>query len=234
MLEFDVTVAGKLQKVSGDDWDLSFDVAKKEAGNEYQLHCYSELINNATVLDIGAGYGEQCLEFINHGARKVCCYEPNPKVFEFLKRNASGLPNKITCVNGAVSNVTRKGTLYVDDSRTASGSIDDVQYDPTSSRALSRSRYEINVFDVNDIVANLNLQENEKLLIKMDCEGSEYLILPHLFLCFPTQLKMIIFEYHNKLTDSLLNLLLGRFANVKIEQKDNLYGLVTVWNESHD
>jgi SAM-dependent methyltransferase len=47
------------------------------------------------VLDVGAGEGETARFFLNHGASKVICIEPEPNAFELLKRNSANHPGKL-------------------------------------------------------------------------------------------------------------------------------------------
>ncbi len=48
-------------------------------------------LKGKVVLDVGAGCGETAIFYLKHGAEKVIAIEPNPKAFELLKENLSGL-----------------------------------------------------------------------------------------------------------------------------------------------
>ena len=50
-----------------------------------------------TVLDVGAGEGETARFYLEHGAKKVLCVEPDKNCFMRLKENAVGRP--LVCFN---------------------------------------------------------------------------------------------------------------------------------------
>jgi SAM-dependent methyltransferase len=79
----------KLYKSNG--WVFS------DFGKNFYIHEYAEWrrfylpsfpLKGLTVLDIGAGEGETARFFLEHGAAKIICIEPNRKSFQFLKLNA--------------------------------------------------------------------------------------------------------------------------------------------------
>lgn len=45
-------------------------------------------VEGKTVLDVGAGEGESAWFFLEHGAKKVICVEPDKEAFEVLEMNA--------------------------------------------------------------------------------------------------------------------------------------------------
>ena len=52
-------------------------------------------VNGLTVLDIGAGEGETAKFFLDHGAAKIICVEPEPAAIKVLEVNALNHPGKI-------------------------------------------------------------------------------------------------------------------------------------------
>ena len=52
-------------------------------------------VTGLTVLDIGAGEGETAKFFLDHGAAKVICIEPDPGAVKVLEENALNHPGKI-------------------------------------------------------------------------------------------------------------------------------------------
>jgi len=49
-------------------------------------------VKGLTVLDVGAGEGETARFFLEHGARKVLCIEPDEDCFVRLEKNSLGRP----------------------------------------------------------------------------------------------------------------------------------------------
>ncbi|MCW4003530.1 MAG: hypothetical protein NWE95_06425 [Candidatus Bathyarchaeota archaeon] len=49
-------------------------------------------LKDKTVLDIGAGEGETAKFFLEHGAKKVICIEPDEQAFNLLSQNAKNHP----------------------------------------------------------------------------------------------------------------------------------------------
>lgn len=52
-------------------------------------------VRGLTILDIGAGEGETAKFFLDHGAAKVICIEPEPTALKILQTNALNHPGKI-------------------------------------------------------------------------------------------------------------------------------------------
>jgi SAM-dependent methyltransferase len=54
-------------------------------------------LKGKTVLDVGSGEGETARFFLQHGAAKVICIEPDKEAFSYLKLNAS--KNRLIALN---------------------------------------------------------------------------------------------------------------------------------------
>lgn len=52
-------------------------------------------LTGLTVLDVGAGEGETAKFFLDHGAAKIICIEPDPRANKILETNAFNHPGKI-------------------------------------------------------------------------------------------------------------------------------------------
>ncbi len=57
-----------------------------------------------TVLDLGAGCGETAQFYLNHGAEKVICIEPNPECLRLLHQNFDG-DDRIHIVNAKIDSI---------------------------------------------------------------------------------------------------------------------------------
>lgn len=56
-------------------------------------------LTGKTVLDLGAGCGETAKFFLNHGANRVVCVEPNIKWLEYLRKNFENDPRVVIVSN---------------------------------------------------------------------------------------------------------------------------------------
>lgn len=65
--------------------------------DEWNKHYLPINMKGLTVLDVGAGEGETARFYLEHGAKKVLCIEPDKTCFKKLKENAIGKP--IKCYN---------------------------------------------------------------------------------------------------------------------------------------
>lgn len=59
---------------------------------DWEQHYLPINIKNKTVLDVGAGAGETARFYLQHGASKVICIEPNPHAYRYLLQNAQTHP----------------------------------------------------------------------------------------------------------------------------------------------
>jgi hypothetical protein len=57
-----------------------------------------------TVLDLGAGCGETAKFFLNHGASRVVCVEPDNKCLDYLRKNFGNDP-RVTIVSDFVDHI---------------------------------------------------------------------------------------------------------------------------------
>jgi SAM-dependent methyltransferase len=82
-----------------DQWSFSVHRANviKSETFDWQKNYLPVDVKNKIVLDIGAGEGESARFFLNNGASKVICIEPNNYAFSILKANARHHP--LICLN---------------------------------------------------------------------------------------------------------------------------------------
>lgn len=88
--------------------------------NYYSLReredCYNDLLEqpamanmlpsltNKTVLDLGCGYGHNCVDFVKHGASKVIGIDISQKMLEIAKKESSD--NKIQYINMSMTDIS--------------------------------------------------------------------------------------------------------------------------------
>jgi SAM-dependent methyltransferase len=67
-------------------------VLERELSMWHLYYLPREPLQGRTVLDLGAGCGETAQFFLNHGAGKVVCVEPESKCLEYLRKNFGNDP----------------------------------------------------------------------------------------------------------------------------------------------
>jgi FkbM family methyltransferase len=111
------------------------------------------------IIDIGAQIGDSAIYFAINGADKVVAVEPLDKNFRIATQNISlnDVSEKVSVIRAACSNETMK----------LSSRSDHVQ--PEKS--------DIPVITLEEIIKRIDIDEQEGLILKMDCEGYEYQII---------------------------------------------------------
>jgi FkbM family methyltransferase len=118
-------------------------------------HIYRQLpIKGKTVIDIGTQIGDSAVYFSIQGAKKVIAIEPLSTNYEIARENIllNGISHDISLIWAACGAETK----YHHDALTLKG---------------------IPVLTLEDILKKNITDENERLILKMDCEGFEYPII---------------------------------------------------------
>jgi FkbM family methyltransferase len=136
---------------------------------------------NDIVVDIGANYGFFAKYAELKGVKKIYCFEPSIKIFEYLKKNLQN-NTKIILDNSAISNYN--GVANFSDSFVSAGS----RFDDNG--------YEVKVKDINDVILNEIPYQIDYL--KIDCEGAEYEIFDSINGSSLAKVKKIAVEYHDE------------------------------------
>ena len=135
--------------------------------------------NVRTILDVGAHVGSftvLCHEYWPDA--KIVSVEPHPESFELLQRNTVHIPSKtLRCIQAAVTPEGRRALLASSVSHSRVGEYAASVWDELSPRAQS---FGIKVPAITP--AELWQRASEFLgpeidLLKLDCDGAEYLIL---------------------------------------------------------
>jgi FkbM family methyltransferase len=122
-----------------------------------------------TILDVGAQIGAFALDVARRfPSCRVACYEPNPRITEYLYRNIrdNNMVDRISVAQLAVGAAPGRARLY--DAGSSSTILPGLR-SPNSAAAT-----EVEVVAFEEVMNRLGGQAD---LVKLDCEGSEYSIL---------------------------------------------------------
>ena len=143
--------------------------------NEYELP--ERFAPGSMVLDIGANAGCFTYECVNRGASNVVAVEPNPVMLDYFRRNTNAMTNVYTLPYAAWSTETRMVLDFPDGAQhTGGGSIVDP---PSEKRVEGLNPVEVETLGIDTIIdfAVRRSQRGRIDLMKLDCEGSEWVIL---------------------------------------------------------
>lgn len=154
-------------------------------------------LENEVIIDIGGNIGDTALYFAKQGC-EVYAYEPIPDIYEVAIKNIKlnpSLKDKIHFFNYAVSDKNEDIEIY---------------YSGVGSSRYKKSnkKYTIKTVTLNQIINRLNDKNLTPTLLKIDCEGSEFDIIPNSDLSTFNEISL---EYHSSFTgiprDILINTL---------------------------
>jgi FkbM family methyltransferase len=129
-----------------------------------QYHISESDISGKVVIDIGANNGVFSLLANDYKAEKIIAIESNPEVFSLLSNNVKDLLN-VTAMNKAAASTSNK---MVNVGREPYfGNIDGRCY------VVDATNGNIPTISINDLLTDIN----KEVVLKLDCEGSEYDIL---------------------------------------------------------
>jgi FkbM family methyltransferase len=149
---------------------------------------YGSIPQGGIVVDVGANIGMFSVAAALGGAALVLAYEPNPTNFKLLCQNIkdNGLEGKILPFPLAVDR-SSGGVLYI--------SKDDSPLSHTRTEVTDKQHFEkVPTISLPDILEEHSLAKVN--LLKMDCEGAEHAILPHLDEITMSKIMEIRMEIH--------------------------------------
>ncbi len=177
--------------------------------DDYRFHTNSKSI----VIDIGANIGISSMYFskCNH-IHKIYAFEPVERTFNHAKYNLE-LNNKIHKVewirNIGLGKDNRKESFLFNKNTKGNTGIRGVLSDSYANDA-NAERVEVQICDASlEIREILSKIDNEKVILKMDCEGAEYEILENIFNTkIIKQIDVILLEWHDKGSQIIEDILL--------------------------
>jgi FkbM family methyltransferase len=144
--------------------------------NEYDLTLVKK---DGIIIDVGSHIGLAAIYF-SKKTNNIECFEPSKENFKLLKKNIEQNKLKIKLNNLAVSNKNGQIDLYSGNS-----------FDTISTSSKTGDHYKVNTIDAKQITKKYE----EIDLLKIDCEGEEFNIIPRLEL---NKINNIVMEYHLK------------------------------------
>ena len=116
------------------------------------------------MIDIGANIGDTAIYFILMGAKKVIGLEPSQEIFKHAEKNLklNNLSSQINLFLAGCSN--SKTSIELDYAEQISKNIE-------NSKIISNDIKKIPTLSLEDIITDYT---NDKLILKIDCEGCEY------------------------------------------------------------
>jgi len=180
-----------------------------------------ENIENKVIVDIGANIADTALLFAKEGC-EVFSYEPVPPTFEIASRNIDlnpNLKNNVHLFNKAVSDT--EGTIEI-----RFGG----QGTSLSSSIYSEEGqlYTVESVSLNKIISDLKDSGVTPNLLHMDCEGSEFDIVPISDL---TIFEEVCIEHHQKMAGKDHKILIDELINQGFEIKNKISWDISSFDE---
>lgn len=185
---------------------------------------YGKIPRGGTVVDVGANIGTFALYAIQNGANKVYAIEPNSKSFEVLLTNIreNGLTDKIVPIRAAMSNVDGEKVFIPAESSPYNAIESDLQ------RAGDKLE-PVTTLTLHTLAANENLDKID--LLKIDCEGAEFKIIPSIPAALIKKIKCIKVEYLGKDVDVITDYLRSNAFRTTKHEKDFRFNSGMLWAE---
>jgi len=176
------------------------------------------LVNEKTVLDIGANIGDTGIFYILNGAKKVIGIEPFPKNFDYAQKNIqiNNLDKVITLLQAGCS--SKKEIIKIDP---------DYQSNIESKIKNFKIGIDIPMITLQDIINTYEIPKDS--VLKIDCEGCEYDIIENVSFETISYFTSIQIEYHSGYK-KLKNRLESFGYTVKVSKPHATNVILTIYN----
>ena len=143
------------------------------------------IVNEKTVLDIGANIGDTGIFYALNGAKKVIGIEPFPKNFDYAQKNIqiNNLDSVITLLQAGCS--SKKEIIKIDP---------DYQSNIESEVKNFKTGIDVPMITIQDIINKYEIPKSS--VLKIDCEGCEYDIIENISFETISYFSNIQMEYH--------------------------------------
>lgn len=191
----------------------------------YEKNSYSFFLNNnrkEVVIDIGMNVGAASLFFLqSERVSKVYAFEPFGNTYEAavqnFKRNGYLNSERLEYFQYGISDITEtRNIVFNPEMSCGQSTLTDVNRNARSNYTewgLIDNKEDIiesiNVVDIKDILEKVRESyEKENIILKMNCEGEEYKILPRLEEChLLKEISIIMVEWHYKGEEAITDIL---------------------------
>lgn len=135
------------------------------------------IVPGSIVIDCGALYGDHTIAYARQVGPNGCviAIEANPIAFECLKKNAEKFQGPTICLNLALCDNHGGIAVHVMDEANIGAS--QVSGSVGAAYVNEKVEREVRTASIDGIVHDANLDKNQPMFIKIDCEGWEYSIL---------------------------------------------------------
>lgn len=157
-----------------------------------------QLTGNVILIDVGLNIGIASLYFnLIPQVEKIYAFEPVEETYKKCLANLAlnGTTPKIKTFNYGLGNTDRVDTF--DYSKSFKGSVG--KFDLPLQKQENLQFVQVQIKEAGQIISSiLKENPNKKVMIKMDCEGSEEEIIPHLKTTgILDQIDLLILEWHD-------------------------------------
>lgn len=181
-----------------------------------------------TVIDIGTNIGIFSLYTAMEGAKKIYAYEPLPENIPLINQNFQA--NKFTrpvIIEAAVTNKKGEGRLYLGDSD-SHGLLFNHDYKKKFKRFVK-----VSTTTLREIIHVHKIKKVD--FLKIDCEGSEGMIIMSTPISILKKIDKIAIEYHDGVScyshnDIVSKLKKGEFQT-KLKVVDEFLGYIYAWRK---
>jgi FkbM family methyltransferase len=178
--------------------------------NLYHQNYGLSLRKKSVVIDVGANAGVSALFLAkNPMIDRVICFEPLAPIFRMLQENLDlnrNLSERIEIFNFGLGRSDETFTINYSRDHAMSASVAGI-YDRYYDSVDSKER--IHISDAAAVVGDICRRfPDRQLILKMDCEGAEFQILPRLAECgLLAGVEALVVEFHDQKPDVLVDLL---------------------------
>ena len=200
------------------------DIVADQYINDYKKYYQTnlELKPNDVVIDVGAHIGKFSIPvLLSNPEIQLIAFEPDKDNYLCLKKNLelnSLASSKCTLFNGVLSDSTSDKT-FSKGTYSTQGSIEDLGFSYMDASAIT---YTVKSFTLDNLFREMGIKSCA--VLKLDCEGSEYLILESLSDEIFSKINIIFMELHavdGRCQTSLIKLLKDKGFTVRGHSRDD-------------
>jgi FkbM family methyltransferase len=179
------------------DWGISRILARDGIRERESVEALCQFVQpDMTIFDLGANIGFYVLieaQIISKGSGKIIAIEPGPDNYQLLKLNITenNYSDCVTVYHGAVTNKSGMTSLRLSNASNCH------KLEEISSNNADGKFIAVPAFTFSDILTEGNISIDQLDFLRMDIEGAEYLILPHIIELIANKEKFLMFiEFH--------------------------------------